>query len=1314
MTRAHHVLRLGLLGVALAAACTPAPNILPTNDLNRPTDIAFMCLGAYGQDGMDENGAPAEVSPYEVTGQPMRTCHPPAVNGDHQSQPVPSIHNRAFAFVANSASGDLSVIDADNWKIVDLNKSTGGYGRVPLGGLPEQISASTDGCRLVSSNRGSCDLTLVDPSTLLAPTLATQYNSPTVTVSEPPGNGLQRIVPHWPGGAPVASAPYETVFLPRDIHGLDGSAALCSKSAVPWRALVTFPSCDLVAVVDFPSGEIVSSAQVVQDSTTKKVTLSPIDPNAPPTCPADCGGGTDGGAPAGDTGKYAPTGIAIFPTGDHAYVSLSKQNFVMSFALAPSTSAITPMNAVELHGLSGGSNRIRLGVDPWVIQGDADNGPEYVGQFVGQALQRDYLYVIARDGSLRIIHVFNPGDENAEIECETNFDPLDPQKKSDDPTMPAEVIDVSPQNPCIPYGKVNRRQYSSDATTGLRFPAVPIDVAAADMTGDPREDTVNGGYAWVLTSSGTIYLVNITPASRSIKAVVHNSQTELFPPTSPRDPFPLSEEPFVYKNGSDSSNIVFESTPFPNRPRDRNVMSYAVSLDSALGPTRLDLPPLFLPTAPYIEPYWTQGTEDNATALDVRPQRTYVFFPDRDAAIAQGWDVTWQGTVTGPRYSGMLHLSVLTDGGGGFCSAGVLPGDIVTLRGCTTSADCPLGLTCDRDPSLDKVGGGLTVTGLCISANLQASLSTQCAPFKSTVRRYDIAQATESELTLTPHLDEVVRSSLSPCQIQGMAGTTGTGGATGTGGTGGAAGMAGTDGMGGTGGAAGMAGTDGMGGAGGSVGTGGSGGAGGMAGTGGSTGTGGTGDNHMNDCLDPADPTTQLPPATGDSLRGFSCVAYKGEPRCLNTCAQNRDCRAGRVCLPMCKPGSTPDLSGCPAGAVDCTPEGLCVTGQDLCSKGAGKSCNPGEFCTADNKCVVTSFCGDGPPLTQDACFPQLTSYVVNVNAGFLVSGSASGSFNAGTTNQAAGTPIDPMMTDNPADRLCRPFNMPSERDKRLVSRIPLRPYPGQSRDAILCEQPMHPVYPTLQTNMPFDVPGPPPAGQPPDRSGDGFFIDRFDPALEPMLDMNNPGKVADVSGIDPKQSMPMMPKTGFARPEAPQLIEWMKTWTRDVTSPNACLYMGGPIDSDTQAISSDPTTRPPIEGIQAGRPQHVRARFRNTQVAFVLAAIERAPPSGTNIHFDVHGGFRQEAVVMLSTVEVSAPARLVLGPIDSNRIDTITMKAAPFFFVVDQRRLGRGQGGGPTRGQIVRVNPYGLSSTNGFLPVYEDFHASNGLFPIQ
>jgi len=487
-----------------------------------------------------------------------------------------------------------------------------------------------------------------------------------------------------------------------------------------------------------------------------------------------------------------------------------------------------------------------------------------------------------------------------------------------------------------------------------------------------------------------------------------------------------------------------------------------------------------------------------------------------------------------------------------------------------------------------------------------------------------------------------------------------------------------------------------------------------MAGTGGAGGTGGASEN---DCYDPADPTTQLPPKDSPSLRGFTCVAFRGERRCLNRCTTDQDCRSGRVCLPFCTPaiGNTPaDLSRCPSGAAACSADGLCLTAQDACHP--SKSCQPGETCVS-GKCalpVESHFCGDGPLLTQNGCFPQLTSYAVNVNAGFLVTGSQAGSFSAGTTNVAAGTwdMTMPMSMPKPEDYLCRQFTA-TERDPRLVSRIPLRPYPGQpgGDDAIKCESPpLHPmpVFPNpkdpeksiLQTTTPFDMAGAPPAGQRPDRSGDGYYFDRFAPALEPTLDPNSPGKLADVSGSS-------MGTAGHARPEAPQLVEWMATWTSNKNSINACLYKGGPISSDVQPILSDPTTRP-------DRPQHLRARYRNTQVAFVLADVERAPAAGTNIHFDVHGGFRQQSVVMLSTVEVSAPARIVLGPFDSNRVDGFPTKAAPFFFVVDQRRLGRGTGGGPTRGQIVRVNPYGLSTSNGFLPVYEDFHGSNGLFPIQ
>ena len=187
-----------------------------------------MCLGAFGTPGTDADGGPTETGPFTVSGRPMKACHRPPVDGNaarHATQPAASMHNRTFAFVPNSASGDLSVIDADTWKLVDLDKSTGGYGRVPLGTLPEQISSTTDGCRLVTANRGSCDLTLVDPSTLLATTFAAQYNSATSTSRSRPGNGLQRITPRRGDGTLLQAAPYEAVFLPRNTAGLEDSAA---------------------------------------------------------------------------------------------------------------------------------------------------------------------------------------------------------------------------------------------------------------------------------------------------------------------------------------------------------------------------------------------------------------------------------------------------------------------------------------------------------------------------------------------------------------------------------------------------------------------------------------------------------------------------------------------------------------------------------------------------------------------------------------------------------------------------------------------------------------------------------------------------------------------------------------------------------------------------------------------------------------------------------------------------------------------------------------------------------------------------------
>ena len=139
------------------------------------------------------------------------------------------------------------------------------------------------------------------------------------------------------------------------------------------------------------------------------------------------------------------------------------------------------------------------------------------------------------------------------------------------------------------------------------------------------------------------------------------------------------------------------------------------------------------------------------------------------------------------------------------------------------------------------------------------------------------------------------------------------------------------------------------------------------------------------------------------------------------------------------------------------------------------------------------------------------------------------------------------------------------------------------------------------------------------------------------------------------------------------------------------CLYIGGPTAGDSTIGSAD-------GGVASDKGTHVRALFQNSQLSFVLANIDRAPSSQFLTSFDVHGGFAAQVVQDPITVEVSMPARIVLGPVDSlAQVTTGTAMPTyevPYLFVVDQHRLGREQGGGPTRGQLLRINPLGYSVT--------------------
>jgi hypothetical protein len=1306
--------RLGLLVVVTtAAACGPAPNLLPVDDLNRPTDVAFMCFGALEPGAATDGGAPDASAPdggsLQVSGRPIRACHPQG-----QYDPGPTSQTRTFAFMPNSAAGTLTVVDADHWKLVDLNLDTAGYGTAPLGQLPEQISASDDGCRLLSANRGSCDLTLVDPSVLVAPVFASQ-NGVDVPLASP-RTGSVTFRPLKKDGTQLLAAPYEAVFLPQDTTSLVQSlpagsplpllpapGPLCGdnamvdppnwqpqgapKSSAPksWYALVTYPSCDLITLIELPSGNIIDSAKVVavrsSDGKSDSVVLqdtgpSPVCPisigdcagqaippqtaagasdaatgdGAPHLAPSDAGGGASasdaavdtgvpgtgasppgtggamgtggaatgtggsagsadagatGGAPGGallgnqfpdipyvGTGPLAPSGIAIVPDGSRAYVSLGNASYVLSVGIT-SAGLSQAGNTIYLHEGARGSTRVRLNVDPTLLSPQTGVMGAFVGdaqgQVTGEATSpsanfaglfqgRQYLYVIARDGTVRVIDVFDPKNQT---ECETNVDPLQ---------LPATPYNAL--SSCIPVTPAYRRPFS--VGPGIHFPTLPIDVAALDVQRptDYGEQSVNGAHAFVITDSGIVYLVNINPILRDFTAWTLDT----------------SQNPPIYVQ----NNAVPESAPFVNTLRDRNEITYSLTLDPTSGPPRVDAPPPVPATGPYVEPFWTEGSAVNPTALSGSYIQTFVFFPqmptpatptlpqapnpndpiDRRAVTAQTWSVAWEGAITGNRNSGKaLPLeqglsdfpggapagalpidSMFEDGGANYCAFGVVPGDMVTLTGCTDNSQCGLGEQCAIGDNGSSASAGLAVTGICIDPNQEGKQLPLCAEFLNSLRRYDIVAASPQDLVVRPHLDEIVISSLinPPCTPAGGAGVDG-----------GAAADAGADG----------------------------------------------GPPPGDSC-----PDTNDDPTTGR----FTCEsAYPGgggQRRCLMLCSSDSQCRPGRVCVDFGAKKSGGQICDEATGVCRPTPAGGADLGTDDAGTAAGTCADPNHRC----------FCADAPIFDEAGkqCFDQLVNYQVVAGKSFVVGGSQAGIVTTATL---------------PSNGMCAPNPTP---DARFSFRIPM--------NAPAC------------TGLPD--------------------VSTIDSRVDP--DFVDPS-VATAAQMNARALLTLVTST-----PAPQ---------------DPCFYIGGPVSSD---LATDTTAAANPDAAVTPLPTHVRALFKNSQIAFVLANVDRGPTFQFATTFDVHGGFAPQLVQEPATVEVSMPARIIVGPVDSlAQITTGTpvapTYAAPYLFVVDQRRLGREQGGGPTRGQLLRINPFGYTVTvgsapTGYQPLFEDYNTSGGLFPIQ
>ncbi len=741
----HLALRAATLTLVLSA-CTNPPTVIPTRNLDRPADMSFVCLGVSAVAGGAEN---------VLTGRPMSVCAPP----DTAAIPFDSSRPRVlgtFGAITNSGRGELGIVDLDRGLLVDLDPASFGFNFLPVGQFPEAVATSSDGCRVLVANRGSCDLTLVDPARLLASSFAP------LRPSTGGGNPAQTVVPRTRSGR-LTSAPYEIAFLPflpaaAATPQASGAPAACpgdetraGSDKPPWRAraIVTFPACDLVAVMELPSGQITSSVRILSDGVENT--------GDDPVCVSECGAGVllpprdaagdslfspatsnvssgDGGADSGsDPGSSSPavrrplhvTSLALWPDGSRVFVGGTDAPFitVLDVTAEGALNARGAGGRIALHEGAGGTTRLRLTTDPF---GKA-------GGFLTQGeLKLQFLYAMARDGSVRVIDVSGEG-----IECDVNVDPMVIGTDGDTAAHLCYPVTDDPKarTPRRPTATGPGLVLPMARIAGVPNP-LPVDLAFASMTlrpgGSVPYDTLDGVFGFLLASNGLVYIVNLRPTPRATETsappFVHSLRVDLDPLATRLVPGRLTTPPTRTVNTTD--------LPYPTRVR-------------LASPTN---------DGPRLEQFKLSDAPEDNTWLRFSPGAQVT-----TQSGSQAWSIAWEDTLPGTdRASGVLQAWSVADGGADFCRSGVAAGDIFALAGCLVDADCGpvVGLNACAQTAVG-------VPGLCVPASKahDEAWLRRCSRHLSSRRRFEVIGAHSRTLDLALKLDEIPKPSIAACAV---------------------------------------------------------------------------------------------------------------------------------------------------------------------------------------------------------------------------------------------------------------------------------------------------------------------------------------------------------------------------------------------------------------------------------------------------------------------------------------------------------------------------------------------------------------------
>jgi hypothetical protein len=572
-----------------------------------------------------------------------------------------------------------------------------------------------------------------------------------------------------------------------------------------YHAWMALPNCQLVVELDvsaqvgnpdgFTPAPVIKAIQVTKSGAQVVSDLSTL------SCPTECVGGGPA-APIPDGGPMAIPDGGIVGAGDGGGSGAPDGGT----SQLPTTQAQPATIAIDTEG---GFGRVfigdRAGESITILPFDVTSGvlgtprqltlaENAIGVQVIRISPRSeagkFLYAIARDGTVRVI------DLDREVECETNPDPRALQ----------DVPDPSPQPGarrigCFPLGDPATPPRSALAISpGITLPglALPKDIAfihtdvpqasatnVAPPTAGPS--TLVGDFAWIIGSDGRASAVNIYDAC-----------------PAPNQPQQLSSNTFTAACDVTNNAAISRATAFGYQPNnmgtvvpgyfghpipmelDRvshrlrggtNRFFQPVNFSDNAGQPRLadegnpyQLTVAGLPKSNSGVEQFPSITEHAVPPPDIVPPPNFMnFVPvqhainffDPDHVRNETWNLLWEGAIPGTKRTlGAVEThgttGTLLDGGGSYCTHGVLAGDKLVFPGCVQDSDCSYLESCVQDPDAP-----LDVTlGMCIAKSRkignmtinQTQIKEECSPFLRSLRRYRILSA-KQQVPVDPSTD---------------------------------------------------------------------------------------------------------------------------------------------------------------------------------------------------------------------------------------------------------------------------------------------------------------------------------------------------------------------------------------------------------------------------------------------------------------------------------------------------------------------------------------------------------------------------------